>query len=839
MEGSEPNQRRLVGGVLSIATALTLVGALLAAFVVDRSAVLPLHLPWWSAFVGLFLAGMAPLMLEVQSNTFSLSLTEVPIVVALLGMQRVPMVLAGTAGWFLALVLSRRRAPLKLALNIPLMFFEMCVTAAFFDVTVDRPSLTAWTTWLALVGGLTCAIVLSTTAVNVVISLAGDRISLRQAVRHSLLGVANAAMATSLTVLAAVALRETVAAFVPIVLLAAVSILPLRRQAKLQRRYDGLLLLHEFTAGLTSSTDLSTTLGSVLVETSKVLRSADASILLPREGDAFHLGLKSDSPVIPGVDDAVWRAVVGHGESVRLERGSHAFDGYLADHGLKDLMAVPLVHGDQVIGALVVRDRLGEVSTFDADDLSIFSTMANQTTVTLENLRLIDRLRDESAEREHQALHDELTGLPNRAHLYATLDQRLREGNVAVAVLDLNRFKEVNDTLGHHVGDEVLVQTGQRLRKALPSSALVARLGGDEFAIVLFGVTRAADATAKLVALERVFTEPIVLDAMSLRVDASIGVAVSPEHGTDRGMLLRRADVAMYAAKQIRGTTVRAYDRSQERSSKRSLEIVGELRRAIETGGLDVAFQPKGRLLDGAIVGAEALVRWEHASLGPIAPDEFVPLAEQAGLIDALTDVVLRRSLDACAEWRTNGHQMSVAVNVDALTLLTPGFVDGVIEALRARSLPPSALTIEITERELVRELETSASAIGRLRSVGVAFSIDDFGTGYSSLSYLTRLPVDEVKIDKSFVEEAVRSPQHEAIIRAVADIARSLHLTTVVEGIEDERTWALVASLGCTLGQGYHLARPMLAGPMLAWLNDRASVGPDVHDRGRPALSA
>ncbi len=816
-------QRHFTASVLSLGSALCGFAALLVVHAVDRSAQLPLHLPVSLAFLGLLIAGLTPLQLEVESNTFTVSLTDIPIAVALLSMQRVPLIIAGTAGTVVTMIL-RKRPPLKLFFNSSSILIEMTVAAAIFDLTVKQAALDEWSTWSGLVLGMTGASLISGLAINVVIYLAGDTLTPRQAVRHSLIGLINTAAATILTLMAVMTLNITALAVVPLALLGAVSIIPLRRYASLSRRYDGLLLLHEFTAGLSGSSDLDSTLAKVLSETSKVLRANDATIVLTKDDEPFCLTLDgAASLTTPG--DALWRRVVDEGEAVVLSRSSTDCDNFLETRTVKDLMAVPLVHGDQVIGAIVVANRLGDTSSFDADDLSIFGTMANQTTVTLENMRLIGELRDESAERKHQALHDELTGLPNRAHLYTALDQRLSDGPAAVAVLDLNRFKEVNDTLGHHVGDEVLVQTAHRLRHALPSSALVARLGGDEFAIVLFGISRLADAIGKLSALELAFTTPIELDAMSLRIDASIGVAISPDHGTDRATLLRHADVAMYAAKAVHGTTVRAYDRSQERSSKRSLELVGELRKAIENDDIAVAFQPKADLATGCISGAESLARWYHDTLGQIPPNEFIPIAEQAGLIDALTNVVLRRSLEACAHWRTSGHQLTVAVNVDAQTLLSNGFVEGVLGSLERWLLPAQALTIEITERELVRELEAATKVIDRLRSHGIALSIDDFGTGYSSLAYLSRLPVDEVKIDRAFVMDLTESPVHEAIIRAIVDITDKLGATTVVEGIEDEASWNLVTSLGVTVGQGYHLARPMDAAAFSEWLTERARV--------------
>lgn len=829
MNNETGKRSALTATVIALATTLTVLAVAMIALVVDHPADLPMDLPVWVPFLGLLLAGIAPLTLEVQSSTFSISLTEVPIVICLVSVQRIPMAVAGTAGCLAAMLLHRKGATLKVAFNTAVALFEIAVTAAVFDRLISAPSLTDWRTWLAAIAATSAASGLSSVSVNIVISVAGDRISLDQAIRHSALGMVNAATASTLTLLALMTLDLTIMAAIPLAFLAAISLLPLRRHATLQRRYNGLLLLHEFTAGLTGSSDLAATLASVLVETCGVLRAENASIALRRDGVPFVQSLRSPDEFAIAFDDEIWKAVVDGGRTVCIPRGSTAFNSYLERHKMRDLVAVPLINGETVIGALMAQDRLGATSTFDADDLSIFGTMANQTTMTLENLRLIDRLRDESAEREHQALHDELTGLPNRAHLYATLEARIDEGPLAVAMLDLDRFKEVNDTLGHHSGDVVLKQAAQRLKEALPPTTLIARLGGDEFAIVLFDESRIEDAHAKLTTLEQAFSEPFELDSISLRVDASIGLAMSPDHGNDRGSLLRRADVAMYAAKQFRGTTVRSYDRSQEQSSMRSLEIVGELRKAIENDSLSIVFQPKAELATSEVVGAEALARWNHPVLGNVFPDEFIPLAEQSGLIDGLTRLILRRSLAACADWRANGFPLHVAVNLDAQTLLSPKFLERTLASLAEWQLPPTCLTLEITERELVRELDSASLVIERMRSAGIAMSIDDFGTGYSSLAYLARLPVDEVKIDRAFVVQVIQSPVHEAIIRAISDISNKLGATTVVEGIEDEETWNVVASLGCTYAQGYFLARPMPEEQFLAWLQARRASLPLV----------
>lgn len=841
---SEPNakERESTARVALLAGFLAFVGAAISTQILNGAGTLPLDIPFQWILAAFFVAASAPLFLEVEANSFSLSLSEIPLVLGLLCLPRGHLIASAIGGLLLSQALNRRRSLIRFMFNGPLTFFEVVVAVAVFDAFTSGPKVQDWRTWIALLAALTVAIVLSTNAVNLVIVLTGDTMTARQAIRHVVLGVINAMMATGLTVLSVLVLQQTTAAVLPLLMLGAIVILPMRRQAKLQRRYDSLLLLHQFTAGLTTSNDLSATLQSVLEETAKVLRAADATIVLPRAGEHVQHRLRDDSGVVPEPGDALWFEVIEKGRTVCLSRGSSACDGYLQSHSVKDLMAVPLLHGDEVIGALIVSERLSDVSTFDDDDVSIFATMANQTTVTLENLRLIDRLRTESADREYQALHDVLTGLPNRLYLYRTLDHALSRKNArfAVAMLDLNRFKEVNDTLGHHAGDQVLMETAARLRKGLPSSAFLARLGGDEFAVVLPSVSSINETMEKLKAMEVVFSDPFQLDSMRIRIGASIGFAVAPEHGLDRETLLRRADIAMYAAKMVRGSAIRCYEKSQEQSSTRALELVGDLRAAIEADALTVVFQPKADLKTGRILGAEALARWRHPRFGEIAPNEFIPLAEQAGLIDAITAAVLSQSLAACARWREHGFAIGVAVNVDAQTLLADGFAKRVLQALEVAGVSPESLTIEITERELVHELDDATAAINLLRSRKVKFSIDDFGTGYSSLSYLKRLPVDELKIDRSFVMNVAASPQDAAIVRAIADLAKGLGLTTVVEGIEDAATWSRVTSLGCDSGQGYFLTRGLESDELLEWSRQRElardPLRPPIGAAGDPA---
>ena len=810
--------------VFILAFMLTAAGiALMATAPRINPATLPIHIPVVVLFGFFLVAATAPFNLEVGRNGFALSLTEIPIVLGLLSTGRTLLVVAASLGFLVSKIYDRRVARIKLVFNVPLCFAEIAAAIAVFDRFAARPSPSSPTTWIELVLALTAATALSTTAVNIVILSAGDELTVSQAIRHTLLGMVNATMALGLTITGMILLRVTPAAVVLLALLATLVIAPMRRYATLQRRFASLQSLHDFTASLTRSKDLRHTLESAASQCARILRAESAEIVICRVHTPTHrTGTPSSDHRAPEPGDEVWTSVLTHAKSVRYTKGSKHGGDYLARHGYKDLMAVPLRHDDDVIGMLVVCDRQGDVSTFDDNDLAILLTMADQTTITLQNLRLIDRLRDEATTREHQAMHDDLTGLPNRASLAATIQNGIDQSDgirkFSVLLIDLNRFKDVNDTLGHHAGDRVLVEVAKRLQAALPKGASAARLGGDEFAITLSSVRDVDHACWTAHMIQQTFAEPIDIDGMTLRVDASVGVSVFPDHGLDGSTLMQRADVAMYAAKAEKGAAIRRYDPSQEQSTMRHLTLIADLRGAVENGLLDVHFQPKASLRTGQLVGVEALARWKHPTFGPVGPDEFIPLAEQAGFITELTDLVLRSSLAVCASWRHRGIDLSVAVNLDAATLARPEFVARIEALLHQYAVPAHLLTFEITEREIVREIELAATRMNELREVGVRFSIDDFGTGYSSLGYLARLPVDEVKIDRSFAGDVADSRRHTAIVRAVTDIAGSLGLTTVAEGVEDQRCWDALQTLGCDVAQGWHLARAMTADDLSEW---------------------
>jgi diguanylate cyclase len=423
---------------------------------------------------------------------------------------------------------------------------------------------------------------------------------------------------------------------------------------------------------------------------------------------------------------------------------------------------------------------------------------------------------------QHQALHDVLTDLPNRTLLGEQLTHNLGTahetgGTLALVFMDLNRFKDVNDTLGHHVGDALLLQVGARVQGILRTSDLVARLGGDEFAVLLPGAA-APVAVALAQRILAVLTAPIVVEGRSLEIGASLGIAVYPEHGTDAGALMRHADVAMYVAKRA-GSGYALYDPAHDQHNPTRLTMESDLRQAIAAGDLQLYYQPKVDLTTNQLCGVEALARWPHPAHGLIPPDQFIPLAEQTGLIAPLTQWVLEAALRQLHTWAQDGLRLGVAVNLSTHILHDPTLPDTVAWLLQRYAVAPERLTLEVTESTLMADPTQAKTVLLRLAALGVSLSIDDFGTGYSSLGYLIELPVSEVKIDKSFVLRLDGNEKNAAIVRSVSDLGRHLGLQVVAEGVETAAAWHGVRTLGCAVAQGYYLSRPLPATELARWI--------------------
>ncbi|WP_030808312.1 putative bifunctional diguanylate cyclase/phosphodiesterase [Streptomyces sp. NRRL F-2799] len=441
--------------------------------------------------------------------------------------------------------------------------------------------------------------------------------------------------------------------------------------------------------------------------------------------------------------------------------------------------------------------------------------------------------------RAEEQLRDPLTGLPNRQWLleriWTALDDAERIGaRSALMVIDLDRFRSVNDTLGHLAGDRLLLQIADRLQNALPDGAEAARLGGDEFAVLLPVADSTTSATRVARGLVTALGSPLDLDGLTLVLEASAGVAVFPDHALDAEGMLRRADVAMYQAKRDR-SGVEAYESKRDSNTPDRLALLGDLRRALDAHEVQLHYQPKVRF-DGQVAGLEALVRWVHPERGKVPPDEFIAIAESSGLMPHLTEYVLETALAQVARWREQGLRVPVAVNVSPRDVHTPGFAGSVAARLARHGVPAGALQLEITEHVLLEDPQRAADTLAALAGHGVKMSLDDFGTGYSSLVHLRRLPVSELKIDRSFVARLAVDAEDAAIVRCTVDLAHSLGLVVVAEGVEDDETWEHLRDLRCDAVQGWLVAAAMPPEETTAWLQAR---GPRGWQRPRAALPA
>jgi diguanylate cyclase (GGDEF)-like protein/PAS domain S-box-containing protein len=461
-------------------------------------------------------------------------------------------------------------------------------------------------------------------------------------------------------------------------------------------------------------------------------------------------------------------------------------------------------------------------------DISISQTRFGTEVLFVIVARDITELREQQTRLEYQALHDNLTGLPNRLLLANRIEHALsaapRSGkSVGLMLLDLDRFKQVNDTLGHHVGDWLLIELAKRLVIPVRGTDTVARLGGDEFAVLLPMIDSVEQARELAERLHSVFQTPFITDeGLALDVGCSIGLAMSPEHADEPAKLMQCADVAMYAAKEGPEKIV-FYDQNKDTNTVRQLTMSNELRQAIRTGELTMEFQPQLDLRSRQIHGVEGLARWRHPRLGYVPPDEFIAHAEQSGLIQELTLWTLQAALSQMINWKTSGIDIGLSVNLSAKSLQDNALADTLRELMVTYPINPALLTLEITESALVSDPVIAKRNVQRLADLGIRLSIDDFGTGYSSLAYLQQLPLHELKIDKSFVFEMLSSHNENVIVRSTIDLAHNLGLSIVAEGVESLEHVEALSKLNCDIAQGFFISPALPADLLNQWLASSA----------------
>jgi len=795
-----------------------------------RSPTLPELEPtiWLPLLVGLFAVTERYVVhIPFGRDNQSLSFIEAPLLLGLLFVSTEELVVAGLVGIGLALALLLRAAPIKLAFNLSLWLAQS--TAAVFVFlgmlrllgTEDDPLAPAG--WIAAVVATQTAHVVSGLAVAGVIALRQRSWDGRSVFVGLARGAVGTVVVTDLALVTALIVRREPSGLVLVGVLAALSFLLYRGYHVQRLRYGRLELLYAFTRSADQSLLDGSVRETVLAEARSLLRARGAQIFAVDDDD----------------QEAWWRPALD-GDVLRLPRGRHGEAAErLQGSGHVDAMAAPLHEAGSVVGVLVVTDRVDDVSTFDADDAKLLRALAGHASVALANNALVERVRSAAEQTEHLSLHDPLTGLPNRLHFHQRLERRLEStSSAAVLLMDLDRFKEVNDTLGHGVGDQLLCQVAQRLRRLEHEETFVARLGGDEFAVML-GSDDDVHVEGMVQRISRDFSRPIRLDDIELDVSASIGIALAPRDGSSAALLLRRAEVAMYDAK--RGLAgVEHYSPDRDPYSARRLSLISDLARALEEGYLELHYQPQAEPGTRHVTGVEALLRWRHPVWGNIPPDEFIPLAEHTGLIRPLTRFVLETAVQQCAAWQAAGTPVVMAVNVSMRNLLEPDLADVVARLLVQANLPAGLLKLEVTESAIIADAGGALRALEGLVALGLSVSVDDFGTGYSSLTRLRRLPVHEVKIDRAFVRNLAESSADLAIVRAVISLGHDLGLRVVAEGVEDQGAWSILEELHCDLLQGFLLARPMPAEDMSRWLLEHfASFATRLRTEATPAQQA
>ncbi|MCM0673811.1 bifunctional diguanylate cyclase/phosphodiesterase [Micromonospora phytophila] len=778
-------------------------------------------------------AGLPLLSLIVRRQTLGVTLTELPLVFALYYLPPLTVVAVYTLASLVTHIRGHR-------MSAPKVWFNVARAAAGTSLAtlalqafppIDGVGPRTWGSMFAAVSLLMLVSVVSVVGVHTL--LHGWQTG-RGALRTGKPALLTAAINVSVALVVLIVVQATWWSLVLLAALAAGLALVYRSYAQFFRQHRTLTDLYDLTRAVMESGPSGTLADALLGRVRALMQAEYATLWLPAQG-LYPETLLTARVDDPGLLDLartppnIRRRVRESGRTVAIGRvvtTDPEFRGDLAERRIKDVVIVPLRSGQVVIGTLEVANRLGDGNHFTPSDIAVLETVAAHAAVALENSRLVDRLR-------HDAYHDTLTKLPNRRRITGALDEavKIRAPGEVVALLlfDVDGLRQVNESLGHAAGDKVLVEVADRLRACAPSSALVGRAGGDEFLVTLR--LESAEAALELAGqLREQIRDEMVFDALTLDVDTAVGVAVHPDHGSDAASLLQRVDLAATAAKSVPGS-VQLFNPALESRSLRRLGLAGDLRRALDDGELQVYFQPKVTLRERRLVGVECLARWEHPAHGTVAPEDFVAVAEHTGQLGRLTEFVLREGLRRSRDWSHAGQPLAVAVNLSGRTLTDPHFPAQVQDLLDEYGLPPQRLTLEIKEAGVLDGTERPIPTLRRLRDLGVRLSVDDFGTGNSSLAQLRRLPVHEVKVDRSFVQGMATDPGDLAIVNAVVTLSQQFGLAVVAEGVESELTLELLQDIGCEIGQGFLFSRPLPYERLEAWFG--AQVDPETISAG------
>ncbi len=792
-------------------------------------------IPWIALGISLVLAEGLNARVEIGGQTHAVNASDALLVIGLAYIGPLPLLASWMVGEFVGTLVWHRSALQKAAFNLANRALECAIAFVVYSAVIGDATPVSVRGWFAAFAAILAASQASNLSITAAISLSTGAFS-GSLTQHAL----QLAIMTCNIVIGLVAVNVLwvdmrgawmiVAGF--LIASAGYRLYVLQRE-----RLQSLTSLERFASQLAGETEEVVVIERALRNVAELLRAGEVRLIrrIPDgvkvqrldEAGAVVTELFHTEDVPPAI-----AAISAHPRGLLVPAGPESPRRAIVDaFGWSDLVASTVRVDGETTGLLVAGNRLADGSTFDSNDLHLLDTFALNTSVALRVGELVDQLRAQALEKEHQSRHDALTKLPNRM----VADERLRqllplasdELMVAVMFMDLDRFKEVNDALGHHIGDELLREVANRLRQIVGRRGTVARLGGDEFAIVIPGVTDVDHLAALAMELRTDVAKPVVIDRLSLNPLASIGIALAPHDGTDARSLFQRADVAMYAAKNRR-TGFEFYDPRFDKASTRTLSLTADLRSALANDQLQLHYQPQASL-DGRVVAVEALARWPHPRYGSVPPEEFITVAEQHGLIHLVTRWAISTALTDLAQLRVDHPDLRMSVNMSARDLMDLGFPGDVEEMLTGAGLPADVLTLELTESQMLADKRRSIEMLSRLRTLGVRIAVDDFGTGQSSLAYLKSLPVNEVKIDRSFVLSMATNHDDAVIVRSTIDMAHNLGLSAVAEGVEDGEVWRMLAERGCDTAQGYFITPGLPMKELVRWLAARDAPGSDA----------
>jgi len=802
-----------------------------------------LTLPWvfWAAAFAVCEALVVHVQWQREAHTFSVG--DLVLGAGLILCTPRDLVIAQVLGAGLTLLLHRRQRGIKLAFNLAQYALGGSLATTIFH-WFTGPSLGNWN-WLAALLAILVTTVVADLCIFAVISISEGRAQYQPLVEMLALSLPFTLGSAAVGLVLARTAATDMAALGLLALPTFLIVASYRAYTRAREQQENLRLLHEVTSLLHSS-DSQTALGDFLDSVRSAFRAEMAELVLlgpaGQEGATVSRSREGSEPIVMApLDDPE-----DHNRLLRLASASgalttrtgsgrgHQLDSYASGRGLKDAMAAALRTDDRVHGLLVVGGRLGDVNTFSSSDLSLLDTFAKHVATSLERGRLEENLRqvtDLKEQLRHQALHDPLTGLPNRTLFLDRARHAVDSAGrtrmwPAVLYLDLDGFKPVNDSFGHEAGDVLLRTVADRLRGCLRPADTAARLGGDEFAILLNGpVDRYAVARVVDRIREQLEVPVLLEDGVVTTVGASIGIAMGEATTPDADTLVRQADIAMYAAKRAFDTDYLVYEPGLGASTVTRKDSTAELAAAVRNGELRTVFQPLIDMHTGRPIGAEALVRWQHPTDGLRSPDQFIGLAEDSGLIIEIGAVVLNDACREAARWVATSPdqtELMVTVNLSARQVADSRIVDQVRAALDTSGLEPFRLVLEITETVLMHDRDAAAATLWELKGLGVRIAIDDFGTGYSSLAYLRRFPIDMLKVAREFVDGLGRDAHDDVITRAIVELANTLGLVTIAEGIETQQQSEHCSALGCDIAQGYLFSRPIDADAVNALVAER-----------------